>query len=81
MESESATVGCREEVVMRLNVLQLAWLLAILAFFTIIFLDIADVVEVPSLYILAASGLVLLMGWRVMPSLKQLEEMQRRPRR
>lgn len=64
----------------RLNVLQLAWMLASAAFFTFLLLDIAGLVEVPPLCILAASGLLLLIGWRVMPSVAQLEQMQRRPR-
>lgn len=73
-------LGLGEEVVVRLDVLQLAWTLATAAFFTLLLLDIADLVEVPPLCILAASGLLLLIGWRVMPSVAQLEQMQRRRR-
>ena len=65
---------------MRLNLLQLAWLLAIVALFTFILLDLADVLEVPSLYLLTASGLLLLIGWRVAPSLRQLEQIGRKAR-
>ena len=69
-----------EEDVMRLNLLQLAWLLATMALFAFMLFDIAGVVEVPSLYLLTAPGLLLLIGWRVMPSLRELEQMRRTPR-
>lgn len=75
-----SVIWFQEEVVVRLGGLQLAWTLASAAFFTFLLLDIADLVEVPPLCILAASGFLLLIGWRVMPSLRQLEQMQRRPR-
>ncbi|MDP8913355.1 MAG: hypothetical protein M3N39_07245 [Pseudomonadota bacterium] len=65
---------------MRLNVLQLAWLLATAALFMFMLLDIAGVVEAPSLYFVTLSGLLLLIGWRVMPSLRQLEEIRRKGR-
>lgn len=71
---------CRQGVVMRTNVLQLVWLLAIVALFTFMLLDLADVVEVPSLYFLTASGLLLLIGWRVAPSRRQLEQIGRKAR-
>ena len=57
---------------MRLNLLQSAWLLACAALFALMLLDVVDYLEVPSLYWLACSGLLLLAGQRVMPLLDQI---------
>ena len=66
---------------MKLNAIQLAWLLGAAAMFVAILLDIAGLLRVPSLYWLVGFGLLALVGARVMPSLAELSRANRRTRR
>jgi membrane protein implicated in regulation of membrane protease activity len=63
---------------MKLNALQWAWMSAAAIFVASLLLDLANIVNVPPIYMLLCSTLLVVVGWRVMPSIKELEQPQRR---
>lgn len=64
---------------MKPNLPQAAWMLAVLAVFAAMLADIAGMLQVPNLFWLAATALLMIAGWRVMPSMAELNAAQRRP--
>ena len=69
-------VGGRFE--MKLSVPQWLWLLAVAALFGIVMVDIIGLVQVPPIYWMLGFGLLVPIGWWVMPSMKELNKAQRR---
>jgi len=63
---------------MRIRRVQVTWLVGCCALFVAMILDIFGLLAVPNLVWLAGSGVLLVIGWRVMPSLKEISSMNRR---
>ena len=66
---------------MKLNPVQLVWLLGAAAMFVAILFDLAGFLQVPSFYWLIGFALLALIGARVMPSRSQRGGANRRTRR
>ncbi len=63
---------------MKLNTAQWLWMSAAALFMASVLLDLANVVNVPPIYWLLGSTSLTVIGWWVMPSMKELKKAQRR---
>lgn len=66
---------------MKLNTAQWLWMSAAALLMASVFLDIANVVNVPPIYWLLGSTSLLITDWWVMPSMKELARAERRRKR
>ncbi len=57
---------------MKLSAVQWLWMGAVMLLAASRLLDVANVVEVPPIYMLLGSTLLLISGWLVMPSMKEI---------
>jgi hypothetical protein len=58
------------------------WFIAVALYIASLLLDVLDVLNLPSIYMLTGSMLLLVSGWWVGPSMKELsKEISRRQRR
>jgi hypothetical protein len=62
----------------RLNALQWAWIVATVVFFVFVFLDIADVIEVPNAVLIFGGLLLALVSHLAGPSMAELTRANRR---
>ena len=65
---------------MKLNVVQWLWVSAAVLFVTGLLLDVADVWNMPPIYMMMGGALLVLTDWMVMPSLKEMDGARRRGR-
>lgn len=63
---------------MRLNTAQWLWMSAVALVMASVLLDLANVVNLPPIYWLLSCGSLTVIGWWVMPSMKELTKAQRR---
>ena len=63
---------------MKLNLLQWLWVGAAVLFVLGLLLDVANVWNMSPIYMLLGGSLLVVTDWLVMPSLKELEQAQRR---
>ncbi|HEX8513633.1 MAG TPA: hypothetical protein VF688_11080 [Allosphingosinicella sp.] len=63
---------------MKLNRIQWLWMIAAAALMLSLILDLADVLDVPTFYILVGNMLLLVSGWWVIPSMREIDKAQRR---
>lgn len=63
---------------MKLNVIQWLWMSAVSLFAASLLLDLANIINVPPIYMLLVSTALLVSGWWVMPSMKEIAKAQRR---
>lgn len=63
---------------MKLSSVQWLWLVAVALYAASLLLDVANVLNVPVIYMLLGSTLLLISGWLVMPSMKEMRKAQRR---
>ena len=63
---------------MKLNAIQWIWMGAVVVFAGSLLLDLAGVVNVPAIYMLLCSMSLVVAGWWVGPSIKELDKAQRR---
>ncbi|WP_324808801.1 hypothetical protein SH584_04230 [Sphingomonas sp. LY29] len=63
---------------MKLNVVQWLWVSAAVLFVLALLLDVANVWNVPPIYMLLGASLLVVTEWTVMPSLKELGNTRRR---
>lgn len=61
---------------MKLNPIQGLWLVAVALYAGSLLLDVANVLSLPSSYILVGNTFLLLSGWWVMPSRKAMQEVR-----
>ena len=62
---------------MKLSATQWVWMLAVAALFALVMVDIAGLAEIPPIYWMLGFGLMALIGWWVMPSMKELKKAHR----
>ena len=65
---------------MKLNAVQWLWMTGAVLFFAAVMLDIANVMDVPPIYLLLGSTSLTAIGWWVMPSIKEIKRAQRKTR-
>ena len=58
--------------------MQWVWLTAGALFTACLLLDVVNVMNVQEIYMLLGSTLLLVSGWWIMPSMKEIEKAQRR---
>ena len=63
---------------MKLTILQWLWVSAGALFAASVLLDVAGIVNVRPTYMLLCSTLLLISGWWLMPSMKEIRKAQRR---
>jgi hypothetical protein len=63
---------------MKLSVIQWVWMGAAACFVGSLLLDVADLVNVPPIYMLLCSTSLVVAGWWVGPSVKELGKAQQR---
>lgn len=62
---------------MKLSATQWVWLLAVVALFTLVTVDVAGLAEIPPIYWMLGFGLMAPIGWWVMPSMKEMKKARR----
>jgi hypothetical protein len=63
---------------MKLNAVQWLWLIAAAFYIASLLLDLANVLNVPPIYMLLGSTLLLISAWWVGPSMKEIQKAHRR---
>jgi hypothetical protein len=62
----------------KLTAIQWLWMSAVACFAASLVLDLADILDVPPIYMLLGSTLLLVSGWWVMPSITEIGKARRR---
>lgn len=68
----------QEEWTMKLSAVQSLWMCAGILFAASLLLDIADLIILPPIYMLLVSTFLLINGWWIMPSTREIRKAQRR---
>ncbi len=63
---------------MKVRAIQWLWLIAVVLFAVSLLLDLANILNVPPIYMLLCSTLLIVSGWWLMPSVKEMSEAHRR---
>lgn len=63
---------------MKLNLGQWLWLVAWVLYVASLLLGVADVVNLPTVYILLGAPLLVFSGWWLMPSMEEMRKAQRK---